>query len=209
MQPVNIFLGLGIVLILAALLGQIEALSVKIAPLATMRRRVVVGSIGLALVGAAYVLPLPGDSERRNREDVAAYQQQVLATCDRLQQILASGDDALTPEFSDGGEILFNRDQVLGLFNRQNAERDAALQELWNRDVPEALTDERDAAKALADEGQAFAPVAIAFIEQLPEQVRQTDLDELAQRVDTEHPGWRSRINAAFAALAGQTCNPS
>lgn len=206
MEPVNVFLGVGIVLVLTALLGQIEAFSVKVAPVNSPLRRVVVGCLGVALVVGAYVLPLPGDADREDRDEVSAYQAQVLATCDRLSAILASGEDALDLEMNADGTLVVRRDQLVQLVQRQLTERSAALDALWDRVAPTSLTEEVQTARALAEEGLQLGAQLLTALGGLPARFPQAQIDVLAAGFEAQSPGHASRTNAAFASLAGGTC---
>ncbi|SBT52406.1 hypothetical protein [Micromonospora auratinigra] len=202
MDGLNIYLGLGIVLILAACLGEVEALGVRIPPLRSKPVRVVLGVLGVVAVVAAFVAPLPGTAAAERKERTAAYQRQVLAACADVSSTRKLGDDAL--RLDERGRIL--RDPTVALFERQIAQEDAALAQLFARETPADLRAERDAARAEWAAALTVMRASVARIRALPPAFTQQQMDAVAAGVDAEAAQHWSRFRSAMSALAGETC---
>ncbi|MFC4148152.1 hypothetical protein ACFO0M_18010 [Micromonospora mangrovi] len=203
MDGLNIYLGLGVVLLLAAALGEVEALGFRIPPLRDRRVRVALGVVGVVAVVAAFVAPLPGTAAANRKEARATYQRQVLATCVAVSSTRRLGDGAV--RLDDRGRI--QRDPMVALFERQLAQEDAAVAQLWARETPADLRGQRDAARAAWTESEAVMRRLLERIRALPSAFTQEQLDAVTGPATAQGAAGWSRFRGAMAELAGENCD--
>jgi len=203
MDGLNIYLGVGIVLVLAAILGEIEALGVKVPPLRSRKLRLVLAGLGVVSIVAAYIAPLPGTAATIRKDEEAAYQRQVLAACDSISATKRLGDNAL--RLDDKGNIL--RDPFVALLQRQVAQNEATLGQLWSQKTPEDLRDTRDDARATGQAALDAARRLIDRVRALPPAFTQEQLDAVGSQFEAEggSQNW-TRFGSAMSRLAGETC---
>ncbi|HET8661607.1 MAG TPA: hypothetical protein VFM55_21745 [Micromonosporaceae bacterium] len=203
MDGLNIYLALGIVFLLAAALGEVEALGVKIPPLKSRPIRILLAVLGAVLIVAAFIAPLPGTAATERKERRAAYQRQVLAACAAISATRATGDNALRVDRQ--GRML--RDQMVTLLGQQLAQNEETMRQLWSREVPKDLRTERNEAKAAWEASMVLARQFLSELREFPDAVTQEQLDRLSARLMVEGgSGAWARFRSAMSRLAGETC---
>jgi hypothetical protein len=203
MDGVNIYLGVGIVLVLAALVGQIEALGMKIPALRSRLLRLVLAGLGVASMVAAYIAPLPGTAATARKDRQEAYQRQVVAACDAITATRSLGDNAL--RLDKQGRVL--RDPLASLLQRQVNQNQATLNDLWSQEVPEGLRDARQDAQDLSEKVLHLELRTVSAVRSMPHTFSQEQLDAVVSDLvaaDSEQT-W-PRFRSAMSRLAGETC---
>ncbi|MFR9778140.1 hypothetical protein ACL02O_19060 [Micromonospora sp. MS34] len=203
MDGLNVYLALGIVFLLAAVLGEIEALGIKIPPLKSRPVRAMLAVLGAAFVVAAFVAPLPGTAATERKERRAAYQRQVLAACDSISATRATGNNAL--RLDNQGRM--QRNQLVTLLGQQMAQQEETMRQLWSREAPTDLRTERDEAKAAWEASMAHARQYLGEVRKLPDDLTQEQLDRVTAEFTVEggYEEW-ARFRSAMSSLAGETC---
>ncbi|QLQ39094.1 hypothetical protein [Micromonospora robiginosa] len=203
MDGLNVYLGLGIVFLLAAALGEVEALGVRIPPLKSRLVRAALALSGAALVVAAFVAPLPGTAATERSERRAAYQRQVLAACDAIASTRATGDNALRVD--DRGRM--SRDQMVSILGQQWAQESETMRRLLSREVPEGLRPEWREAEAAWQPITVRGPRYVSAVRGLPDAFTQEQLERVTADVAAAggYEEW-SRFRSAMSELAGGTC---
>jgi len=198
-MDVNIYLGLGIVFLLAAVFGGIEALGFNIPRPKRRIARIGLAVAGVALVAAAYFAPLPGTTATK----VADYRKKVQGTCAELKRIRDAGDDAL--KINEKMEI--DTVHMIGLFRRQLAQQDAALEALWGESAPRPVRGDRKDAVDMSEEVLALAADVITHLEQtLPAWATQAEIDQASTYRQDEVITLGARTNRSMSDLAGKDC---
>jgi hypothetical protein len=189
-------------IILAVVGGGASVLGATVPVIPTLKRQVALGLVGVAFIGLAVLLRDTTGNDGTNN-DVHAYQQRVVAACHDLVQV---GREL--PPFSEGGTI--DRDRYLAWLRGQVATSEGILSALWERPVPDELSDERTNAR---DDARDFSKRAQSSLRQL-EQALPTrfplfpDPPAVIQQVNTEIAASRARLNGSLSELAGEPCSP-
>ena len=169
MDGINVYLAIGIVFLLAAIFGGIEALGIKIPAPKRRNARLVFALVGIAAVVAAYVAPLPGTAAAK----VAAYRDQVKSSCSEMRRIRAAGDDALP--MNPKGQI--DTVAMLDLFRRQSAQLDATLAALWEETTPRSLrADRAEAIELFAQSNELLVDILVHVEATLPRWASQAEV---------------------------------
>lgn len=228
MDGINIYLGIGIILFLAGLLGQIKGLGFEIPLLSSRWTRFLLVLLGAGLVVAAYVAPLPGAHPSKDPSGTAAreeqpddgsqdrastsgskeasYRKQVLATCAEIAHIVQRGRTAL-PVLPNGK---FDKDGTVRFLDRQMVESRAVMAELWRIDAPSSLrADQESASVAMKEALDATATVTDDMRRHLPAEFTGDDLDRVIARTQADQVRTRARVAAAMTRLAGEPCRLS
>ncbi len=203
-EGVNIYLGVGIVLVLAAVVGGIKGLGFQVERPRNQRARIVLLLLGLAFGAAAYLAPLPGTAKKDRDEAQQAYQQQVLAACQSVKATKHSGDNAL--QIDENG--LFRRDPLVQLMNGQIASDEAVLAALWAQDEPADLGATKAQAEAAGSVVIDGAKRARDAIQAAPDALSQDDLNAVMAQFP-ESATVAAQFASAMSHLAGQSCDMS
>jgi hypothetical protein len=188
-------------IILAVVGGGAKAFGVEVPVLDKRSRQMGLAIVGVLFLVGSYVLRENGDTQEST--DVAAYRQEVLATCRSIQN--AGSNPVVAAANGDG---TFDRDRLIqGLRSQVRASRDVFTQ-LWERPIPAALEQEaREAQKAV----NRLLARTKAQIDEIPSKVpaRLTfqELAALFGQLDAALRAPASRLEGAMARLAGQPCS--
>src|SRR5262249_49420990 len=130
--------------ILAVVGGGARAFGVEIPVLNSVRRQVALGVVGIGFLAAAFVVGNgSASSNNPGNPAVAAYRQEVLATC-RVAQNSASGNALIAAANNDG---TFDRDRFVAGLRDQITASSSVWQDLWRHPVPDELRAKASAAQ--------------------------------------------------------------
>ena len=193
-----VLLSAGVTAIIAAVLGGgLQAFDVNVPVITSRARQVLLFAVGVAFVGAAWVLREPsGDG------GVAEYRQVVAASCER---VVAETGRAIGPDVYESPiDNTFRKDALVRDLRGRHRSISAELTALWQRPAPDPLRDERAAAERAATDWLARFAQRLDDLQAIPKDVlSQSDADVLSDGDDT---AMRVRVNDAMSALAGRNC---
>jgi hypothetical protein len=188
-------------IILAVVGGGAKAFGVEVPVLDKRSRQIGLGIVGVLFLVGAY-LAGSGDGGDDGPE-VAAYRQEVLATCRSLQDA-ASGNPVVAAANDDG---TYDRARFISALRGQLRASIEVLKEFWKRPVPQELKADATAARNAAD---ALSARTRTQINQTPSIVPPVfSVQQLAGLIGELNTGLRapsSRFEGAMSRLAGQPC---
>jgi hypothetical protein len=199
MDGVNVYLGLGIVLLLTAGFRGIDALGIPVPARTQVGSQILLAAAGVAAVVGAYTAPLPGTAT----EEIAGYRDLVRSSCSELRQIKASGDDAVLLDAKGRIDTV----ALLELSRRQSAQHDATLTALWAEAPPRSLRDDREEAIERSARSSDLLFDVLAHVEAtLPRWATEADVDLAFAYRDQEAIALTSKADQALSDLAGEEC---
>lgn len=190
-------------LILTVVGGGASAFGVQVPVLSSVGRQVFLGLLGLAFLAGAWLLR---DQPTVDDGKVAAYRQEVLATC----RAVSPGDRANALLAAQNRDGTYDRTRFSRALRDQIAAAEGSLIELWRRPPPADLQADAAAAHAAADAAIGKTKAAVdAIPEQMPRRFTVSDFAAFAARLDRALRPVEARFESSMSRLAGAPCRPS
>jgi hypothetical protein len=200
-------------IILAVVGGGAEAFGVKVPVLGSHRRQVLLALVGIAFLAGAVLVDWKENENTSNGSTVAeqdpavaAYRQHVLAACDAL----AARTESQPPSTIGFEGLTYNRGEFLDWMRDERRFTRRTLESLWQRDVPEDLSELQAEARAA---GNAVLSGWKAAIQRLESELPGTWTYQPPgpqpgplRRAEQELASLGQRLRGAMAALANGTC---
>lgn len=193
----GVLLTAGVIAILAAVLGGgLQAFDMTVPVVDSRARQALLFAVGVGFLGAAFAL-----RETDGDGGVGTYREAAKASCDRMATVAKR---EIPVDAYAGGPTSFRKDALLADLRDLQRTFAAELDALLDREAPESLRDERDAARAASDAWLTRFASRLDALAAVPKDVvTQADANVLNQGDDAQV---RVKVNDAMSALAGTNC---